>query len=278
MTVKKATKPEKYNAAAAPELLYQMSKASQQGEPASFYLKAADKRPELGVAIAAYAPGAVSSARKFGDSLRPLAGQQQEYCGETLTLKSRFVNRKHSTQWAVDGSLRLRILKARATANLREAQVQATAFEAAKLIRAGKSLAELETIIGKPAAAAPTHHSVEALRISREANWDPPAQPAGHYTPRDAPPTSPAIRPVEPERPEPVRAPEPVVDTTGWPPAWLKHGKPSYHTPTHEAPDPSFKNDQVRTEGRRAHGVEVFDFNLSDAEREARKPRKWSPF
>lgn len=260
MATKNPTKPEpaaKYNAVTVPELLYQLSKASQQGEPASFYLKAAAKRPELLAAIAAYCPSAIGSPRKFGDSLRPLANQQHEHCGETLTLKSRFVNRKHETQWAVDGSLRMRILKAREVANFREEQVQATAREAAKLLRSGKSLAELESITGKPAVAAPTaNHSAEALRISRERGWDPPVQPAGHFTARDAP--------VQPAPPVPAvleeapRAPAPVVDTTGWPPAWLIHGKPDYSPgPRREEPDEHYKNDEARRRYGKGDGVEL---------------------
>lgn len=251
MTKKKATEP-KYNVAAAGELVYQLSKASQQGEPAGAYLKLAEKRPELAVAIAAYAPRAGNSPRRVADALRPLVGQQIEHCGERLVLKSRFVNRKHQTEFCVDGSLRQRIIKARQTATLREERIRADAFEIAKQLRRGVE----GPALALPRAAAPTTHSAEALRISREANWDPPAQPAGHFTPRDAPLQAAPATPVILE--EAVRVPPPVVDTTGWPRAWLIHGKPDYSPgPRREEPDEHYKNEEARRYRGKGDGVEL---------------------
>lgn len=276
-----ATKPDKYRPEHAGELLYQLSKASQQGEPAGAILKLAEKREALRVAIAAYAPLVGTSARKLADSLRPLVGQTFAYEGEQLTLKSRYVNRRHETQFCVDGSLRLRIIKARAKAEQRETSIKEQAHELAKALRrnpdpleAVRAVAPLyrrtdvvETI---PPVRAPTA-SEQALEETKRAGW---------FTPRESPVrVSPPVPMIEPE---PVRAPAPIAPSTARRPGesmpdYIRRTgiRPDYRTPTRVEP---WNLHAFPPGARPASGPEVSDFSLSDVEREARKPKKWSPF
>lgn len=270
------TAASKCHAEHAPELLYQLSKASQDGLPAGAYLKlAATKRYELHAAIRAYAPGVGESPRKFADALRPLVGKEVDYCGERLTLKSRYVNCRHQTEFAVDGTLRHRIMKARDTANDREAKISETAHVlAVELRKHGDPVAAVAAVLPTIAPAAesrPAPTTPYTGLTGREASL----QDTARWERRDSLPLPPVREPAVLEL-DPEPAAPAVADTTRrdgesmhqW---FTRTGlRPSDCTP------PRSPNVRLAPKGDES-GVNFDDCDLHREQREkARKP--WSVF
>jgi len=222
----------------APELLYAMCRASQEGLTPSEWLKLAERKGNLREAMKAYCPEALT-ARAFAHALRVLVDKELAYEGEGFILRSKWVNCEHTTRYGVAGTLRETILKKRAAANAREARIQADAFEIAKRLRRGEAPALVLPVAPESGA---DRSRRQALEETKRAGWFTPLQQSERTdTPAPAPP---AI--VEPE---PAPTPPPV-DMSNWPPHWKLYGKPSYAPTTYEAPDDSFNSALMRKHGR----------------------------
>jgi hypothetical protein len=148
-------------------------------------------------------------------------------------LRGRYYNGDASWRHGVEWPGRAKILASKARRKQREESNLATAKTLAKQLRRGEldpdALAALTGAARVPSESIAERSMREAVEVSRVAGWISP------------PPT---VRKPEPP-PVPIAAPEPIaapVDTSNWPPAWRKHGRPNYLTVVREIPDDSFRN------------------------------------